>query len=152
MHTQTLDSSLLFFVHRQRDTVSIQEPLAYDDICFLQNALFKPGISHITFYDFDTSLLILNTCFAYCNKTVGYVSTLNVVSDSRYINLYHPLQHYYRTDTMEQFFFDYSYIDFLWIEYSPSLLESPWLSKFEKKSIDFNIQNTIPILVVSYKR
>jgi len=150
---QNFNSSLAILSAKENDPVMMHVPLTYNDISFLQNALFKPDIYHILFQDFTTCQLTLNACIQYCNKTVGYLSRLHTASDSQFIfiDLHTVLQDYYRFGTLHEFFLDYTHIDLLLIDRDPSFFASSWFSEFEKNIVDFNIQNTIPIFIISYK-
>ena len=52
---------------------------------------------------------------------------------------------------LDDFLLNKFYYDFLWIECSDDLIQAPWFYYFEKKLIDYNIAQSMPILFVSYK-
>lgn len=52
---------------------------------------------------------------------------------------------------LDAFLLEQFHYDFLWIECTPDLLESPWYGYFEQKLSDFNIAATTPVLLVSYR-
>lgn len=54
-------------------------------------------------------------------------------------------------DSLTQFFLDYFYYDFLWIEETQSLLDSVWYEQFKQHLVDFNFNYAIPIVKVIFK-
>lgn len=55
-----------------------------------------------------------------------------------------------KDDALETFLLEEFYYDFLWIEATPALVESPWFLHFESTLIKFNLVTTMPIILFSY--
>ena len=152
MHKQTLPFSCLSLGLERSDVATIHSPLTHDDMLILQDAVLQPGVHRLHFHDLARSRTVLNTCLQYCNKTVGHLSMPSDSAEKNNINLYDLLSNCYTINNLDDFFLDHSDIDLLWIEFTPTLSSCPWISTFEKRILDFNLQNTIPIIIVSCTR
>lgn len=152
MYKRTQNSFLANGPIEYASTAIFHEPFIISDIERIQNALYKPGIHHFKFEDWATSHLALSTHLQYFNKIVGHLFHPVRTSPSVHIDLYSLLlSSAYLPDNLDEFFIDSTHIELLWIELSTALLASQWLLTFEKNILDFNIQNTIPIIVTSCK-
>ena len=53
--------------------------------------------------------------------------------------------------SLDEFLLNTFYYDFVWVECSQELMQSSWFYYFEKKLIDYNIAQSMPILFVTYE-
>jgi hypothetical protein len=153
MYKRTKSSYLVNGPIEYDSATIIHEPFIASDIERIQNALCMPGIYHFKFEDLATSHLALSTHLQYSNKIVGHLFVPARTSQSMYIDLYSLLSNSaYLPDHLDEFFIDYTHIELLWIELSAALLATPWFLTFEKNILDFNIKNTISIILISHAR
>ena len=151
MHKQTPNSFLVNLPSEYNNSWVIRALPTHRDMELIEKALCKPGFHYLRFEDLATSRETLNTCLQYYNKTVGHLFFTEDLPESVHIDLYSLfLNNDYLPDKLDEFFIDYTHVELLWIERSPMLAVKPWLSMLEKNIIDFNIQKTIPIVIVSY--
>ncbi len=150
MNKETPNSFFAHLFAPSNNPIVIGTSITYQDMHAVHHALCTPGFHALKFHDIDAGRTMINTCLRYGNKIAGYLNAQDAILDSGVINLYDLLkQNNYAPHSIEEFFIDYVHIDLLWIERTPGLEDCPWFSMFEKNIIDFNIQNTIPIILVS---
>lgn len=132
------------------DRLSDQQILAFQDL------FLTPGIHHIDVESLADGRIFIHTflgSFA-ANKHVACLTTCGEFLAPTIIRLYDDLAlagSLSLSSSLESFLLEEFYYDFVWVECTPELLATPWFWHFEQKLSDFNLDETLPILVVSYR-
>ncbi len=136
--------------------IKIQDPLSEAEILTLQDRFLSNGFQHIKVKDITTGRLLiqafLNSLGIYHNTAC--VTTVDVSLQETVTNVYHELMIGGHLDPLEprfldEFFIEEFYFDFLWIEMTNALINSSWYKYFEKKLLDYKLDQHIPMIVLS---
>lgn len=141
-----------------RDTKAIQRPFSEQTIMELQEKFLSNGFRNIKVKNVQAGRAIMSMFLEslnYYNDVAALTlsdrplndSTLDVyraLVEGRYID---PFSNNY----LDEFFTNHFYFDFMWIEAEDSLLTSGWFADFELKLVDLNIDNHIPVIIISYE-
>lgn len=139
----------------------IQEPFSEDQILFLQDKFLINGFHYLKFDNVfkgrmiteaiitslglynDIALLSIKPILPQIHK-VTVIDLYYELSESGYFNHLEPL-------SLDEFFMDHFYHDLMWIEATKEMLCKPWFDDIQKKIVDIEIHQHIPILITLYQ-
>jgi hypothetical protein len=131
--------------------------LSEQSILVLQDKFLTPGFEYLMVREIRVGRRLVHTfleLLAYRYHNVACLTlSLEPLQQSVY-PLHQELLHGGYVDnlrSLEQFFIERFYFDFLWIEATDTLIISEWFNEFAKILIDFNVQNHIPIFIIIYE-
>lgn len=130
----------------------ITAPYSESDILYLQNIFTSPGFHQFTVSSVlvGRELILQQLRALKWHQDVGYISTINTASieaESIVDLIGQPIDQ----DSVESFFIDQFYYDFLWIEGTRDLMAMPWIYIFEQQILHYRIDQMIPIITVNYQ-
>ncbi len=128
----------------------IQIPCSESDILYLEQVCMMPGIHHITAPSLASGReMIMQVLRALAwHQDVGYITLDAQSSHDIGTNITQSFQWPLDQETLESFFINSFYYDFLLIESSPELFAMPWIEAFEAQLMAYKIDAMIPIIVI----
>ena len=87
------------------------------------------------------------------HQDIGYISadrTSSFCADAQ--NLVGLMDQPIDQETLESFFIQQFYCDFLWIEATPDLLSMPWIYAFKEQILNYRLDSMIPIIILGYQK
>jgi hypothetical protein len=136
----------------------ISEPFSESDVLYLQDLFLKPGIHDITIDQFDKVRNILSEVLnsLQYHQKIACLSLLDLPLDFNkdgqeicdVLKILITEDYLVTSDSLQLFFLDHFYFDFLWIEETQEMRDCLWYSQFVQHLIDFNFNNSIPIIRV----
>lgn len=130
----------------------ITAPYSESDILYLQNIFTSPGFHQFTVSSvlIGRELILQQLKALKWHQDIGYISTMNttITEAENIVNLIgQPIDQ----DSIESFFIDRFYYDFLWIEGTQDLMAMPWIYIFEQQILHYRIDQMIPIITINYQ-
>lgn len=129
--------------------------LSENEILLFQELFYTTGFHYIQVDSFSQGRALVDTFISSIkyHKNIAYLTTQSkpLLKNSLFkaVDIYkelNKLNALYNFHNLEKFLLENFYYDFLWIELNFEILNSCWLGHFEQKIIDFNIDNTLPII------
>lgn len=128
-----------------RDILDIQEKFLCNGFQYLKSSRVLPGRKMV--YDFLKSLSLYHdvACLSLDSAPLepDITDLYSELMDGGYLNSYEPY-------SLDEYFIEQFYFDFVWIEATRKLLLSPWFENVKRKIISAAIDQHIPILVIAY--
>lgn len=133
----------------------IKSPFSEQDILDLQDEFLSYGFHYIKVDTVQDGRRVVNT---FLHSLKSYYQALGCLSMAEHYlpdsvtDIYELLEWYgyLKYNSLESFFVDQWYFDFLWIEATEELLTSAWFCTFSQLLEDFSINRKIPIFIISY--
>jgi hypothetical protein len=125
----------------------INLPLAEKDILFLQDAFLKNETHNLIFSSFKNSRQITTSILESlsCHKNIAYMS------EEQFLEGGFDIVAYVKNNNLQDLFLDNFYFDFLYIERSFAIVNSPWFEQFENYLKSYSFDKTLPIIQVEIK-
>jgi len=136
---------------------TMEGPFSESDILKLQDTFLTNGIHYIKTTNIQTGRMIIQmflqslpiyteiACLTMSeNLDISVIDMYAELLDNNYLNSTDP-------KNLEEFFIDQCFIDFMWIEANHELLYKNWFAIFEKNIHDFNLCQTMPIIILMYE-
>ncbi len=151
LHTRQLGSQELL-----NDTRLVSQPFSEADIIELHNRFITPGFHSLKVKNEKEGRALIQTVLASLNFHHS-ISCLTVSSnqlESFTHNIYKTLNEFGQISeqTIFNYFLDEFESDFLWIEMSKDLMAQSWFADFELALHDFNMDQYVPIVLLSYEQ
>jgi len=133
--------------------IAFRELLSESEILQLHDMLLTNGLHYIKTSDVsggrELILTLLQSLKHY--QVVACLTTENRALDQDICNVFEELTSfgYLHDGNLEEYFVERTYFDFMWIEATPNLLASPWFNIFLKHLIDFNVDQHMPIIILT---
>jgi len=127
--------------------------LSDQDIFELQDIFLSKGYHHILVASVSDGRALMQSflqslrCYHSCA-----VLTHLPVENLPLISIYEELKPYLQQNSLEPFFMDQFYYDFVWIESTPSLFQAPWYIEFEQWLLELKLYLEIPIIITRTTR
>lgn len=132
----------------------IRYPLSENDILALQDKFLNNGVHYIKVQNIQTGRAIIQSFLETLSihQDVACLTVSNVALENYITDIYQELLigHYFKT-SLDEFFIDRFYFDFIWIERTKKLLDIEWYIDFEKKLLNFNLDQHIPMIMLNYE-
>lgn len=142
-------------IESARSIKHVHQSISEYDILELQELFLTYGLHSIKIptMPFGRDLVVRFLDSLQCYSNVACLSLSTRPLRPGIVNLYDELALYgalaHSHTTLESFLLENFYYDFLWIEMSQELDESPWYWYLEQKLLDFNLIKTLPIVLLS---
>ena len=123
-------------------------PFSEQDILDLNDAFLTNGIHDITVPSIHAGRGLISTFLSSLNyySNVACLTAHDVPHDPTIFDIYSEVA----GSSLEEFFVENFYFDFMWIEALPELTSTVWFTDFEQRLLSFNIDHILPIIVLSY--
>jgi hypothetical protein len=152
-HLNAKQSASMYHAASIKNCTPIVYPFCEQDILDLHHKFLTPG-----FHTLTTNNHVMQTLLDSLNYhqnilvltmkeppiTPAVTDLYSVLDESGYLQ---PLA----IDTLDEFFINSFFYDFMWIEATTELLSTPWYMVFEHKLHEFNIDRQIPIILMDYE-
>lgn len=131
----------------------ISTPYTEADILYLQNIFTTPGIHTLTVPNIQIGRqMIMEQLEALqWHQEIGF---LTADQSARYLpaqNIITMLDQPMDQESIETFFIEHFYYDFLWIEATTGLVNMPWIYIFEQQLFNYHLDSMIPIIILTYR-
>lgn len=133
----------------------VKRPLTEEDILELNDLFLTNGMHYIVVDTVDAGRLLILTLLASlnCYHAIAALTleplrlTINVHNVHREL-----IQNYMLHDeqSVDSFFVEQFYFDFMWIEMSDDLVSASWFVDFEQKLFEYKLENHLPIVCIRY--
>ncbi len=135
---------------------TIQDPLSECEILDLQDRFLSNGFQHIKVKNMHTGRRLVHQFLTSLSvyHDVACVTLSDIQLESNVTNVHYELLvggylDPFQLRYLEEFFIEDFYFDFMWIEATRTLLTSFWFKYFEKKVLDFKLEQHLPMIVIS---
>ncbi len=158
--TQAKDTASVRFIESlQFISKYVQRPFTEKDILELQDTFLTNGFQFLRMDTIPFGRTVIETFLMSLNHfhDVACLTTSTQPLPPMVTNIYQLLDQGgflepYSMLDFEEFFLEYFYYDFIWIEASYDLLSQPWFTYFEQKMVDLKLHERTPIIVLSYNQ
>ncbi len=147
LHTSSiLSEKLTRSLHCSR---FFEPPFSEQEIIELNDVFLTHGIHDITVSDIAAGRTLIDTFLSSLNyyNNVACLTASDIPLRSSIFDIYSEVA----GGDLEEFFLEQFYFDFLWIEVSPTLTETAWFLNFELKLLSFNMDQLLPVIILSYE-
>jgi hypothetical protein len=130
----------------------ITTPCSEKEILYLQNIFTTPGFHALTVPSVAVGreLITQQLGALQWHQDIGYLTADQTAVCAGAQNLGSLIDQPIDQESLETFFIQRFYCDFLWIEATDSLLAMPWIYAFEKQLINYHVEKMIPIVILTY--
>lgn len=146
------------FINHIHEIPTIREPFSDDTILEVQEKFLSEGFQYIKVATVSDGRAIIQTflktlpmyqnigCLTICKEPLPHNIT-DIYSIWQAGDYLSPQSGH---SPLEEYFVEYFYFDFIWIEATTPLLESYWFEMALRTMINFDIDRRIPILLCHY--
>lgn len=135
---------------------SMPRQLSESQIIDLGNMFVTPGRHYVQVKTIKQGRMLV---YSFLNSLNYYKEasclSLHPVNEPSVLNLYDILTKQRWTDkpdTVNDFFYNHFYSDFLWIEATTKLRSKPWFGAFEEQLDTYFFNTHMPIVILTYDR
>ena len=131
----------------------IVTPCSETEILYLQNIFTTPGFHALTVSSVAVGreLITQQLGALQWHQDIGYLTADQIAICAGAQNLGSLIDQPIDQESLETFFIQRFYCDFLWIEATDSLLAMSWIYAFEKQLLNYHVDKMIPIVILTYR-